>query len=60
MRFSIKIDEIPEDLEIVSMSLSNSETKLAVALGQVVQGIDETIHQIVVFELSVKLEEDSS
>lgn len=41
MRFSIQIDQISDELEIVSMSLSNNENRLAVAVGKVVQGIDE-------------------
>lgn len=41
IRFSIQIDQISDELEIVSMSLSNNENRLAVAVGKVVQGIDE-------------------
>ena len=59
-RFSIEIDDVDEDVEIISMNLSQDERRLAIALGTRSVGADESISQIVVYEISLKKEIDGN
>lgn len=48
------IDEVDEETRVISMDLDKDEKRLAVGLGHVVHGADESITLIVVFEVQTK------
>lgn len=46
----VDIDDRPDEEEIISMAVSQDETRVAAALGRISHGADETITCLIVYE----------